>query len=544
MEFTFDSWVKLMGSAEALSFVDSEDVREFQLRVPGVSQLDFHHLATLVMSGNAFKRLTDEPKRKELISRMKDIKYLIPSIYTLQKDFKYLRQCTDTLKRLLHGKSKPPFSAQILAYDAFSPQTPSGPDYLFYERMKRLYLFIMQDLVELTGEWPRLEDGEELPDRLVRLPGSWYRLANEAVRLGFQTDEITRLASENPDEQVALRALYDARPVSMFEYNSSELRNMVESIVGEFSRARNRSSDGHESGFTTTGVGEPIARRCGRQFSGAYQHDRWNFDLSRFSCKTPESMDITSLFVRKSVFHAFWRLEENEENTPGAESQDEPMPPAETQSISSENVSMYSLATAVSIEAYDQPISEQQSLDRSDQMRTHVERRHQTGQRPRRNPRSTRRRKGRRPTRRVLARLQPAMQSSVQARVRQRLADRHHSEPRQMIPVRISMTEELNAIPTPTMDLIRPLARNSMTVLEFIENDWTGGTWKEHKCHRESISDLIQDLKSHFQQGVEFYRHDIARTIAEHELPQYDKVCIAPRNVQFRDGHFPAEELL
>ncbi|RSL73880.1 hypothetical protein CEP54_000273 [Fusarium duplospermum] len=229
MEFTFDFWVKLMGSTEALSFVDSEDVREFQLRVPGVSQLDFHYLATLVMSGNAFKRLTDESKRNNLIIRMKDIKYLIPSIYTLQKDFKYLRQCTDTLKRLLYGKNKPPFTAQTLAYDAFSPKTPSGPDCLFYERMKRLYLFIMQDLVELTGEWPRLEDGEEPPDRLVRLPGSWYRLANKAVQLGFQSDEIIRLASENPDEQVALRALYDARPVSTFEYNASELQNMVTS---------------------------------------------------------------------------------------------------------------------------------------------------------------------------------------------------------------------------------------------------------------------------------------------------------------------------
>ncbi|KAF4951692.1 hypothetical protein FGADI_7286 [Fusarium gaditjirri] len=311
MEFTLESWVKLMGSKEALINVDTEDVKEFQLRVPGVSQVDYRYLADLIEGGTAFKRLTNVEERSQILHRMKNINYLLPSIYTLQKDYKYLRLCTDTMKRLLYGKRKIPLTAQVLAYDAFSHKDPIRPNDVFFERLKRLYLYIMQDLVELTGEWPLLEDGEEPPEALFRHPTNWHRLAQKARHLGFETDEVIRLAITNPDEQVASKALQDARPTALYEYNESEVQDILSRIVHEFTRARARASTDIESTFTTIGAGEPIARRCGRQYSGAYMRDRWSFDLSAFSRHTPESRDITSLFVRKSVFHAFWRLSED-----------------------------------------------------------------------------------------------------------------------------------------------------------------------------------------------------------------------------------------
>ncbi|PCD20255.1 hypothetical protein AU210_016667 [Fusarium oxysporum f. sp. radicis-cucumerinum] len=313
MEFTLESWVKLMGSKEALLYVDTEDVKEFQLRVPGVSQVDYRYLADLVEGGIAFRRLTDTAERSQILHRMKNINYLLPSIYTLQKDFKYLRLCTDTMKRLLHGKRKIPLTVQVLAYDAFSPKDLIEPENLFFERLKRLYLYIMQDLVELTGEWPLLEDGEKPPEASFRNPMNWHRLAQKARRLGFESDEIRRLAVTNPDEQVAFKALQDARPSSWYEYDESEVQDILSRIVHEFTRARARVSDESESTFTTIGAGEPITRRCGRQYSGAYIRDRWSFNLARFSRRTPESRDITSLFVRKSVFHAFWRLDEDKD---------------------------------------------------------------------------------------------------------------------------------------------------------------------------------------------------------------------------------------
>ncbi|KAF5565958.1 hypothetical protein FPHYL_3999 [Fusarium phyllophilum] len=347
MEFTLESWVKLMGSKEALINVDTEDVKEFQLRVPGVSQVDYRYLAELIEGGIAFKRLTNVEERSQILHRMKNINYLLPSIYTLQKDFKYLRLCTDTMKRLLHGKRKIPLTAQVLAYDAFSHKDPIGPNDVFFERLKSLYLYIMQDLVELTGEWPLLEDGEEPPEAPFRHPTNWHRLAQKARRLGFESDEIMRLAVTNPDEQVASKALQDARPTALYEYDESEMQNILSRIVHEFTRARARASTDIESTFTTIGSGEPIARRCGRQYSGAYMRDRWSFDLSAFSRRTSESRDITSLFVRKSVFHAFWRLSEDrdgdesmfdpEGSSPGSQTRESDQPPEAPTSESGES---------------------------------------------------------------------------------------------------------------------------------------------------------------------------------------------------------------
>ncbi|KAF4446077.1 hypothetical protein FALBO_17112 [Fusarium albosuccineum] len=553
MEFTFESWVSLMGSEEALSYVDPEDVREFQLRVPGVSQLDFHHLASLIMNGDAFKRLENRERRKELITRLSRIKYLIPSIHTLQKDFKYLRLCTDTLKQLTHGNDKPPGTAQTLAFDAFSSKTSMGPDSSFFEKMKCLYLAIMRDLVELTGEWPLLEDGEKPPESCVPLPASWHRLATEARRLGFHSDEITRLASEDPDEKVALRALCSARPISTFEYNDSELQSMVKSIVAALGQARDRTSNGIDAALTTTGIGEPIPRRCGRQYSGAYARDRWSFNIAKFSCPTPESTDITSLFVRRSVFHAFWRIEEiHDDNTAPAEPEDEPMPPPETELIfSSENESMYSQVIHASVEPNDQPMPDRHSPRQSSYKGQRFEERDgrktqklTTRQRLVRQKSKAKRGQSKRPSKRLLARLKPAIQPATESlAVQQQSTNQQQLVPVQTAPVRVSMAEEPSAIPTPTLDLIRPLARSpEMMVFEFIQDGLGGGSWKEHTCRRELVSELIQELKTHFKQGVEFYHQREPRTIAEQELPQYDAICIAPRDVAFREGHFPAEE--
>ncbi|CAM1508792.1 Fc.00g056400.m01.CDS01 [Cosmosporella sp. VM-42] len=329
LEHILDIWTALMGSKEALQYVDPEDVWEFQLRVPGISRKDYHHLASLVMSGVAFKKLMDESEREKLLDRMKAIKYLIPSIHTLQKDFKYLRLCTDTLKRLILGKSKLPFTSQAIAYDAWLSQTPLGPDASFMANMKQLYLCIMRNIVELTGESPLLENREEAPENRHRDRRSWYWLAKRASQLGFHSAEITRLASENPDHEVALRALHDARPPSEYEYDDSQLQNLASSIVQEFRKVANRRSEyrDHSSVFTTTGVGEPISRRCGRQYSGAYAQDRWYFKVREFARPTLEATDITSLFVRKSVFHAFWRIDEDWDQDAMSYASPAPTPP-------------------------------------------------------------------------------------------------------------------------------------------------------------------------------------------------------------------------
>ena len=541
-------WLKLMGSKEALHYVDIEDVKEFQLRVPGVSQVDYCYLAGLIESGVAFKRLSNTAERSQLLHRIKDIKYLLPSIYTLQKDFKYLRLCTDTMKRLLCGKMKMPFTVQALAYEAFAQKAPIGPNDQFFVRLKRLYIYIMRDLVELTGEWPLLEDGEESPEVCFRHPENWHRLAKEARRLGFESDEIKRLASENPDEQVALKALHDARPSSLYEYNQSELQGILNRIVYEFDKASARVFEDSQSTFTTIGTGEPITRRCGRQYSGAYNRDRWSFDLAQFSRPTANSKDITSLFVRKSVFHAFWRLDEDQDG-------DEFMlQPIDSFSPSARCDSLDSSEASADRETHDETMTgvnnESIQSDVRQSSRQKAQRKPSAGNRsqfkkrqPARNQRTGRMR-GQRASQR--SRRQWAVQSLLN---QQQLAVQPQTRPEQSPMVQKQLQRRGTDTPqqlsegsvgfSPSvLDMIVPFGQDAE--MQILQHDGTG--WRARFCRRGSISRVIGDVKSQLGE-IDFY-HQEGRAIAEHEMSQYQVVCIVPRSHAISEADFPAEEEL
>jgi hypothetical protein len=186
---------------------------------------------------------------------------------------------------------------------------------MFFDKLKRLYLFIMQNWVQLTGKNPLLENGENNPGEGIPDPRAWSRLAIEAQRLGFRSAEITRLASEDPDRELAHKALLLGRPESEYEYDQSDLDDLISSVVQVFRTARKRQPEVFEPRFTTRGIGEPLSRRCGPQYSEAYERDRQFLTMSHFALPITRDMDVTSLFVRKSIFHAFFRIKEQSKAT-------------------------------------------------------------------------------------------------------------------------------------------------------------------------------------------------------------------------------------
>lgn len=299
-----------MGSRSALRHVDPESVRELQLRAPGVSQRDMEHVTRVITNKLAFKSLTDMSERMKLLNRLKRINSLIPSIYTLQKDAKYLQPCAGMLKRLILGQEQSSCTVQIIARSAFPSRNFPGADAMFPEKLKRLYLFIMQNWVQLTGKNPLLENRENNPGEGTPDPRAWSRLAIEVQLLGFRSPEITRLASEDPDRELALKALLLGRPESEYEYDQSALDDLISSVVQVFRTARKREPKVFEPQFTTRGIGEPLSHRCGPQYSEAYERDRQFLTMSHFTLPITRDMDITSLFVRKSIFHAFFRIQE------------------------------------------------------------------------------------------------------------------------------------------------------------------------------------------------------------------------------------------
>lgn len=201
-----------MGSPSALGFVDDDAVRELELRAPGLSYCDDLYMSNAVRTNAIFRAVTDEDKRERLLQRLRRVDYLIPTVHTLQQDCKYLRQCTSVMRQLILGRDRLPVTIQTIVSSAFRVDTTSGHITDFSTNIKILYLAIMQNLVELSGEDPLKEDDEEDAQTHPYDQSAWHQLASRAQELGFNSHEISRLSCMNPDQEMARRALLEARP--------------------------------------------------------------------------------------------------------------------------------------------------------------------------------------------------------------------------------------------------------------------------------------------------------------------------------------------
>jgi len=76
--------------------------------------------------------------------------------------------------------------------------------------------------------------------------------------------------------------------------------------------------------------------------------------------------------------------------------------------------------------------------------------------------------------------------------------------------------------------------------MQILQYDGTG--WRARICRRGLISRVIGDVKSQLGE-IDFY-HQEGRAIAEHEMSQYQVVCIVPRSHAISEADFTAEEEL
>ncbi|KAI1202223.1 hypothetical protein F5X97DRAFT_255551 [Nemania serpens] len=304
LKHIYDTWCYIAGSTAALGFVDDDAVRELELRVPGMSHCDDFYASNAIRTNAIFRTVTDERGRENILQRLQSVTHLIPTIHTLQQDFKYLRQCTSVMRQLILGKNRLPVTVQTIVGSAYKVDT-SADDTTCLENMKDLYLTVMQNLVELSGEDPLKEDDEGDTTIHSYDQRAWRQLALRARELGFDSDEISRLSDIDSDQQMAKRALLDARPPQHFDYGQN-IDTLVAAMVKSFNEARPIKPENARLAFTTSHLGEPIKRRCGRQYSKAYSNDRSYITLANFTCNIQKGGDVASLFVRRSVFYAFW----------------------------------------------------------------------------------------------------------------------------------------------------------------------------------------------------------------------------------------------
>uniref|UniRef100_A0A8H7NAI1 Uncharacterized protein n=1 Tax=Bionectria ochroleuca TaxID=29856 RepID=A0A8H7NAI1_BIOOC len=229
-------------------------------------------------------------------------------------DFKYVRRCTHMVKQLLLGDAPLECTVEQTAFAAFRHRKAEADrsDPVFQGSYKLLCLHVMQNLTELSGEYPLLEDNEKPPSELVPDPRAWFNLAKRASDLGFESQTVTNRLSNDPDRAEAKRALLNARKPDLYSYESSGFDTLITTIIDTFNKAHRVQERQPQSTLTCSCPGEPLNRRCGRQYSSAYFRDRHSLTAENFTCCVEKDADITSLFVRRSVFLAFWGLHDTD----------------------------------------------------------------------------------------------------------------------------------------------------------------------------------------------------------------------------------------
>ena len=303
-----DSWLYLLDhNLDHLRKVDHQTIKQLEGRNPANSRSDGELLKSLTQTGAIFGSFS-LPERNRIFQNLQRFPRRIPSLYLFFKDFKYLEGLVSCQKRLI----SPLRHRTVLQSLNHSFIGLRGEDHgvgraaQFDLAYRKIYLFIMRNLEDLRPGSVLLEKGEK---RQAREQGarSWYDLALEAHRLGFRSDQITTLTSQNPDQIEARHALLRARNPINFVYDESEFETCVNEMLELFAKAR-RIDEGQEPVcLVRNGSGESIERRFGWPWRRAHAESAKHLYLENMHC--PDSSrqgELTPFFIRRDVYLSFF----------------------------------------------------------------------------------------------------------------------------------------------------------------------------------------------------------------------------------------------
>jgi hypothetical protein len=308
---------------ELIEFADGESVSILQLRAPGASREDLNYLRKKMQNGELFPAIRDRSQRDMIWKHLSTIDVLIPTIYSLFEDIKFLKPLRKAVVKLLRPNFKGTIrEAMGRAFTgvhqkegefkiggdeaSFTPYPGNTDDQIWYGILQ-LWLFPMRHFDKLVRECPRKEEKQDLPVPKEPSPFLWYRYGVLADSLGFATKQISSLKSKNPDMEVAYSALLEARDPDYFIYDETLIPENLRRMKQIFDTAIAKPDPGGKPTLFIDGPGEAIPRRCGRVFENAYKRNRKLLFLrSIFDPAAGEGSGISSFFVRRSVFLAFF----------------------------------------------------------------------------------------------------------------------------------------------------------------------------------------------------------------------------------------------
>jgi len=303
-----DSWLHLLNhNLDHLRKVDHQDIKQLEGRNPANSLSDGELLKSLTQTGAIFGSFS-LPERNRIFQNLQRFPRRIPSLYLFFKDFKYLEGLVSCQKRLMSPlRHRTVLQSLNHSFIGLRGEDHGGGRAVQFDMAyRKVYLFIMRNLEDLRPGSVLLEKGEKRRAR-EQDARAWYDLALEAHRLGFRSDQITTLTSQNPDQIEARHALLRARNPINFAYDDSEFETCVNEMLELFAKAK-RIEEGQEPAcLVRNGSGESMERRFGWPWRKAHAESAKHLYLENMHC--PDSSrqgELTPFFIRRDVYLSFF----------------------------------------------------------------------------------------------------------------------------------------------------------------------------------------------------------------------------------------------
>jgi len=300
------------------------------LRAPAVSKDDREFIASHMqwdskLPGILFAGVDDPLKRAGILQRLLAVDYIIPSLYTLFRDIRYLEPAAELMKALVPGQSgtirerlyfyflcpDPSRSSIPIQQNQRSYITITGDRQdLFEIALRELWLCSLRSIANPVGNAPKRDMDPEI--RTAKSPNYllWFKMVKLANRLGFTTPTITRVLKTDPMEKMVTEKLKKMIPEQLGKFSDVQMQVLTKDIKQYLCQPEESTQNDTTPWITVYGSGVPLCERCGiSSYKNLYTSDHKYLYLSKVHAPVSDYRNggggLSTFFVKRCRYLAF-----------------------------------------------------------------------------------------------------------------------------------------------------------------------------------------------------------------------------------------------
>ncbi|CZT53525.1 uncharacterized protein RSE6_15146 [Rhynchosporium secalis] len=298
------------GNMTTMMHTNPMTIESIQSRCPALSKSDYEFIEEKMGSGELCPELIDPAKRADITRNLLSCEELIPSLYTLIKDIRYLKHPANHLSRLLPASRKK--SLRQRWFHIFAGTGSNDGGVTKHQR-------VLGPHKTVSGGVPDSFDVcyQQLwlcSYRICKYPNAYGRLqlAELAHRLGFSTPKIEFELTQDPAQIVIKNALRDVfhtlRPNEKFNFDANKADPVIATFKGYINSQETTNPKLALPSITVNGNGAPLSCRCGQ--SKLDDRDLVHLFLDKIHAPLPrygrDGDEISSFYVKRSRHIAFF----------------------------------------------------------------------------------------------------------------------------------------------------------------------------------------------------------------------------------------------